>query len=368
MSIPSAEEQLTFLSNIQRILEEGSFVATYKYALILSLADYAVKYGDDSGDPLHLAARDIAESFIEYYWRQAVPFAHGDVDSSGLQLLKHSTGSQPVIFTRIVQLHEAFNGSMSIAKRDPLLWGALVKDVAATIATMPLWKLQVVGRSVLPFLYQQHGKGSDIDLLPGVVFNFRRFYDLIRNLVQGAWTSHVRRINSSVLGQRDLTEFLFGAERTVQPGLRTLLRDVQSDSCFYCDSRLREAGEIDHFVPWSRYPIDLGHNFVLAHATCNRSKRDFLAAQRHLERWQQRNQDLGASLALEFDARGILHNIAATERIAFWAYNQAEGSKSNLWHQKDIVQPIETSWREIFKNLINRKATDDSTHLPILHS
>lgn len=348
MSIPSAEEQLKFLSNIQRILDEGSFVATYKYALILSLADYAVKYGDDSGNPLRLSTRDLAESFIEYYWRQAVPFAHGHENASVLQRLKHSTGNQPVIFSRIVELHEAFNGSMSVAKRDAQLWGALVRGVAATIATMPLWKLQVIGKSPLPFLYVQYGKGSDIDLLPGVVFNFRRFYDLIRNLVQGAWTSHVRRINSSMLGHRDLADFLFGAERTGQPGLRTLLRDFQSDSCFYCDGRLREAGEIDHFVPWSRYPIDLGHNFVLAHATCNRSKRDFLPAQQHLERWQKRNQELGASLALEFDARGILHDITATEKIAFWAYNQAEGSKSNVWHQSKIILPLEANWRELF--------------------
>ena len=184
-----------------------------------------------------------------------------------------------------------------------------------------------------------------------MVFNFRRFYDLIRNLVQGAWTSYIRRINRDVLGHADLAEYLFGAERTMPPGLRTLLRDIQSDSCFYCDGRLREAGEIDHFVPWSRYPIDLGHNFVLAHATCNRSKRDFLPARQHLERWQKRNQDLGAFLGQEFDTRGILHNATATERIAFWAYNRAEGAKSNLWHGSNVVQPIEASWREMFNAL-----------------
>lgn len=346
MAIPSAEEQLKFLSNIQRILEEGSFVATYKFALVLSLADYAVKNGNDDGTALHLTSHDIAESFIEYYWRQAVPFAHSDANSD-LHLLKHSTGKQPVVFTRIVELHAAFNGSLSTAKRDTLLWDALVRSVAITIANMPLWKLQVVGRSPLAFIYTHHGTGNNIDLLPGVVFNFRRFYDLIRNLVQGAWTSHVRRINRDTLGVADLGEFLFGAERSVQPGLRTLLRDIQSDNCFYCNGRLREAGEIDHFVPWARYPIDLGHNFVLAHACCNRSKRDFLAAQHHLEHWQKRNQNLGASLGQEFDTRGIPHNITATERIAFWAYNQAEGSQSNLWHLKNIVQPIEASWRQI---------------------
>ncbi|MBC8017186.1 MAG: HNH endonuclease [Verrucomicrobia bacterium] len=348
MAIPSAEEQLKFLSNIQRILDEGSFVATYKFALILSLADYAVKYGNDDGEPIHLTSRDIAEGFIQYYWRQAIPFAHGDACSG----LKHSTGSQPFVFRRIGELHLAFNGSLSTARRNILLWDALIKDVASTIAKMPLWKLQVVGRSPLSFLYLQHGAGNHIDLLPGVVYNFRRFYDLIRNLVQGAWTGHVRRINRNILGEADLADFLFGAERTVQPGLRTLLRDIQSDNCFYCDRPLREAGEIDHFVPWARYPIDLGHNFVLAHATCNRSKRDFLAAQHHLQHWQRRNQDRGAFLSQEFDSCGIIHNIKATERIAFWAYSQAESSQSNLWHQNNTVQQIEGSWRQILEGRV----------------
>jgi hypothetical protein len=49
MPIPTAEDQVKFLSNIQRVLSEGDFVATYKYALLLSMADIAVDHGDDSG-------------------------------------------------------------------------------------------------------------------------------------------------------------------------------------------------------------------------------------------------------------------------------------------------------------------------------
>jgi 5-methylcytosine-specific restriction endonuclease McrA len=346
MPIPSAEEQLAFLSNMQRILEEGSFVATYKFALILSIADYAVKYGDESGEATCLSTHDIAETFIEYYWRQAVPYAHGG-DGSALSSLKHSTGNQPVILSRISELHQAFNGSLSVVKRQTLLWQTLVKDVARTIATMPLWKLQVVGGSHLQVLYLQYGSGNKIHLLPGVVFNMRRFYDLIRNLVQGAWANHVRRINRGVLGEADLFDHLFGAEREKQVGLRNLLRGIQSDTCFYCNGRLGEAGQIDHFVPWARYPVAFGHNFVLAHSICNRNKRDFLAAPHHLEHWQARNEDLGHSLSAEFDASGILHNLVATENIAFWAYKQAENSNSNLWHHKNVITPIDASWRRI---------------------
>lgn len=70
---PTPEEQVLFLRNIQRLLAEGQFVASYKFALLLALADLAVLKGDDSGAPLPLSTRDIAEKFIELYWQQCRP-------------------------------------------------------------------------------------------------------------------------------------------------------------------------------------------------------------------------------------------------------------------------------------------------------
>jgi hypothetical protein len=46
--IPSPEEQVQFLRNVQRVLAEGLFVASYKYALFHALADLAVLKGEDS--------------------------------------------------------------------------------------------------------------------------------------------------------------------------------------------------------------------------------------------------------------------------------------------------------------------------------
>jgi|SRR3989344_2726079 len=348
MAIPTAEEQLQFLTNIQRILDEGSFVATYKFALIMSLSDYAVESGNDSGEPVQLTTLDIAESFVDYYWRQAIPYVYGKQGAT-FHVLKQGTGKQPVILNRIIELHVKFNGSFAAAQRDARVWKSLLNKVAATIAQMPLWKLQVVGRTIVPFLYHQHGSGNTINLQSGVIYNFRKFYDLIRNLVQGAWIRHIRMLNKELLGDADLAEFLFGAERTVLPGLRAVLKNIQSNDCFYCKGKLHEGGDIDHFIPWSRYSLDLGHNFVLVHSACNRSKRDFLAAPGHLENWQKRNQIHGNVLVKEFDARGILHNLSATEKIVYWAYSQAEAAGSNLWLCKDDVLPINPSWRMILE-------------------
>jgi hypothetical protein len=71
---PSARDQVRFLRNLQRILEEGQFTASYKFALVHALADLPVQMGDDGGGELRLPVRAIAERFVELYWRQAAPW------------------------------------------------------------------------------------------------------------------------------------------------------------------------------------------------------------------------------------------------------------------------------------------------------
>ena len=89
---PTPEEQVLFLRNVQRLLAEGSFVASYKYALLHALADLAVVKGEDTGAPLELTTREIAAKFIELYWRQCRPFQAGGA-ASGL-VLQQNTGRQ----------------------------------------------------------------------------------------------------------------------------------------------------------------------------------------------------------------------------------------------------------------------------------
>jgi len=44
---PTPAEQVTFLGHIERLLSEGQFVATYKYALLVAITDLAVQLGAD---------------------------------------------------------------------------------------------------------------------------------------------------------------------------------------------------------------------------------------------------------------------------------------------------------------------------------
>jgi 5-methylcytosine-specific restriction endonuclease McrA len=103
---------------------------------------------------------------------------------------------------------------------------------------------------------------------------------LVTDLVRGAWLRFVRQQNPGILGETtDLSEFLFDSERIALAVVRPVLMDLQRGRCFYCGDALRDGSvDVDHFIRWSRYSADLGHNFVLADRRCNNQKRDRIAA------------------------------------------------------------------------------------------
>ncbi|MBM4208635.1 MAG: HNH endonuclease, partial [Gammaproteobacteria bacterium] len=74
--IPSAERQLLFLQQLQRLFDEGEFVATYKFALLMALAEISVESNHVDGK-LEIPMIAIAEKFAELYWPQTVPYSSG---------------------------------------------------------------------------------------------------------------------------------------------------------------------------------------------------------------------------------------------------------------------------------------------------
>jgi hypothetical protein len=128
--------------------------------------------------------------------------------------------------------------------------------------------------------------------------------------------------------------------------VRTILEDVQTGRCFYCERSVpRQAGHVDHFIPWSKYPVDLGHNFVVAHQTCNSAKADHLAATEYLTAWAARNLTHRAQLDEEFDRRGMLHDLPTSVRIVGWAYQQTFRVGGVTWAKSEEMVPLGTDWR-----------------------
>lgn len=346
--VPPPHEQVHFLRNIQRLLAEGLFVASYKFALVHALADLAVLKGEDSGAPLDIDTKEIAAKFVELYWRQSRPFQIGG-DTIGL-VLQQNTGRQAAIISQIAAHQSEYGGSLFRFKQLASdRWSALVAEVDQVVRTMPLWKLQTVGDERLEFLYENIDRGNRITLKPGVAYCFRAFYELVRDLIEGAWVRFVQKVNRNMLGTvTDLGTFLFGQERACLDAYRPILLDVQKGVCMYCQKSLSTQAHVDHFVPWSRYPADLGHNFILAHDKCNNAKSDHLAAENHLEAWMERNRRNHVELQERLMAAELPFDLTAITQIAKWVYQQTEKANGQVWVAEKMLRRLDPGWAACF--------------------
>lgn len=106
----------------------------------------------------------------------------------------------------------------------------------------------------------------------------------------------VASINRLAVEDERLHVHLFGVDRVAFPkALRNGLVELQDGRCFYCRDDLRSRIEVDHFLPWSRWPTNAIENLVVADR-CNNAKRDHLAAGCHVEAWATRVELRGAHL------------------------------------------------------------------------
>jgi 5-methylcytosine-specific restriction endonuclease McrA len=342
---PSAPFQLRFLQDLQRIFDEGSFTASYKFALLQAIADLAVLHGNDTGDELTLSTRALAERIVELYWRQVTPWDWADEGDA--VVLRQITQKSAAILRNVAEVSAEYGGSLARARSHFKEWRRLVGRVDRTVRLMPLWKLQVVGGEPNPFLYD-HGEEervTEITLHPGVAYCLRAFHPLISELVQSRWARFVQERNpDQFAGHRELREFLFGSTREALTHLVAPLMEVQYGQCLYCEKLIRGQPHVDHFVPWSRYPSNLGHNLVLAHEACNARKSDHIAASEHLERWVRRNTDRAYALVREFDAAGAEHDLGTSREVVRWAYRQIERRQGRVWQRGSDFVPLDPGW------------------------
>jgi hypothetical protein len=336
--------ELEFLRKLQRLLAEGDFVATYKFALLNALADLSLERASAADGSLRVPVTAIAEKFIEYYWPQARPYrAH---EGAGF-VLRQTTQRQAKVITALERA--AGDRSLAALRRSPR-WRGLRGTVRRKIIEDPLARLQRVGNETDEFLYRMaEFAGDNIRLLPGVPAAFRALYGLVLDAVRGAWMRQIASIgaNRPVLGDADLASFLFGSQRASLENYRAALRHHQSDICLYCAKDLRGLGDVDHFIAWSRYPVDLGHNLVLAHGGCNRRKKDFLAHSVHLERWYMSHIERGGELAKSFDESSLPHDRERTEAVAWWAYEQGEAAGAHAWIEGERFVRLDGMWRDV---------------------
>ena len=112
---------------------------------------------------------------------------------------------------------------------------------------------------------------------------------------------------------------------------------TSDDPIRFAERLLSLLDEVDHFLPWSRHPDDRLDNLVVAHPTCNRHKKDFLASARHLARWTQRLSDSDAALGQIADTVSWPRNTTRSLGVVRGTYLKLPDGVA-LWHSgRDFV-------------------------------
>src|SRR5689334_7716204 len=111
---PDDRSQLEFLQLVQRLFDEGEFVATYKFALLVALVELSIERGDDTGSALKLDLKSIAEKFIEQYWPHAAPYSAARTNTSPAVLVQNH-GRQAAVISEIARVSDQF-GTLARAR------------------------------------------------------------------------------------------------------------------------------------------------------------------------------------------------------------------------------------------------------------
>lgn len=296
---------IAFGQRLLALLDTGSFTTSYKYALLLAILDATLEGTDDAGrPPSTLHATDLGRRVFATYWTQARPFGDGG-------LLRQAPVGTRDLLVKIAELRSDLGlpsgVSLEVARAHfPDHVGRLEGEAVTRVIREPVPRLQRHGRGtgagdeflyrcpwtdgITPGRIRRPDFDDRLPLQPHVGQHLTALAGLVRPVIERAWLHHVARRNGDQVEELQLESFLFGAARVSLTPVRDPLLELQRGRCFYCDGE-RGPWDVDHFLPWSRWPDDRLDNLVVAHRRCNNAKRDALAAVDHLAAWWERAND-----------------------------------------------------------------------------
>jgi len=335
---PSAESQIAFLKKIQTLFDDSSFNATYKYALLITLTDLAIEHGNDQGTPLELKSELIATRFAEIYWPQIKQFSTG-INGTTTGVLSQNKGKQAEIITTLLGIQEqlGINDFSKVIRQK--LWQKKINTITRTIWQNPVFYLQEDSNQ---FLYPYSKDRSKLTLTAEAAFCLRKFSEYIIQYAKQGWVGHIKanKQNQPTIGPKDdLESFLFGSNRAELTQLTPYLIDQQNGKCFYCNTSVIKTSDVDHFIPWKKYPRNIAQNLVLSCQGCNRSKSDMLAAKIHLQKWVSEilpNDERSSFIATQ----GFISDHDCSLKVATWAYQNAVTAQTNAWVKAKSTEVI----------------------------
>ena len=360
---PSTEDQLRFLQRVTRILDEGRFTTTYKFAMLIALTNVAVRRGHDDGSALSITLDELAREFIDLHWGMAKPFPGTD---GGLLAFSTQRSRQAAVISQISRHAGPSRATHARLRAYRTGEAELVAKVRATITRDVLYRLQSVdpkGSTEDPssqFIYEHPAdatacaKLKEITLKPGVPACIRSLRPVIVGMAQARWALWMRAHNPWLGPDRMLEQFMFGSDRIPLARFAGWLYELQGGRCFYTGKRLRDskAAHVDHFLPRARYALDVPANLVLASVKANADKRDHVASERFLERWSSRNARLQVPASLVAEARTSprpedASGWSSASAVARWMYAAGERSRVPAWDGMRAYCVIDGRWRTV---------------------
>ncbi len=363
--------EVRFLEKLQRLLAEGVFTSTYKFAVLLGLTQLSVEHcAASKTEGVAFTTRQLAEQTISLYWPQVVPYAPRAHGSAGI--LFQNKPRQAAIVTSVSRFQGKSVGTAAspthlhaLSRQREREFKRLLDRVEWKLIEMPLPRLQQLPSGTDEFIYTVHWSINDVEprggrlkkevrayqrqlksdfdnrilMKPGVLETLALLHGIVRDLVEARWVRMVRQLNPSVREEPDLHDHLFGPRRATLACIRDPLLALQGHRCFYCLGRLVKP-EVDHFLPWSQSHNDRIENLVAACARCNGAKREHLASEGHLECWLQRLDPAESllqsmlNMALEI---GWPYGPHASLSLARLLYQHYPGG-AQLWHARNDFQ------------------------------
>jgi hypothetical protein len=169
-----------------------------------------------SAPPEMVTTRQLADKIVEIYWPHTVPFA----SRAEARILSQNTRGQAEIVSAVLMFRSRHAPDASVGRwharlAAPAAYERLVKTVEWKLIEMPLPRLQMMGQSLDPFIYEIHwdarvqrrdierdGFDNRVLLRPRVGEYFLQLNGLLRPLIQRRWAAMVAQLNRLEDSQR----------------------------------------------------------------------------------------------------------------------------------------------------------------------
>ncbi len=237
------------IERLLRVIDEGRRTATYKLALVLGIVEATAMSPGESDLPTRL----IAERVLALYYRQTLPY----VDTKGAShrarqiVMKTSTVLAAIEGLRSAAEVRRCRSIDDVRVALPTNYLQTLDVVEDTFVRYPIPLMQVVGASMVPFLYEvDWPEGTSVKtlrkraqdrvrLMDGVADRLVVLGPMLRPLIEMHWTRDVAKWTRLPMEDELLRTHLFGSDRIGFPrGLATDLSELQGRRCFYCGDRL----------------------------------------------------------------------------------------------------------------------------------